>query len=57
MVVVSLENCDFPGTIRNGRIMLVGSMGKYEYPSYAMTALHNKQIEFVCNRGYKRVGM
>ena len=50
------ENCPYPGSIRNGKVMLVGIMGKYEYPPYATRAYHNKQIEFQCNEGYKRVG-
>ena len=50
------EYCPYPGSIRNGKVMLVGIMGKYEYPPYATRAYHNKQIEFQCNEGYKRVG-
>ncbi len=48
--------CPYPGTIKNGQILLVGVIGKYEYRPYVRRIGHNEQIEYQCNKGFKRVG-
>lgn len=44
--------CQFPGYIENGKVMLVGHMGMYDYPPYVKHVTNNKQIIFECDRGY-----
>jgi hypothetical protein len=44
--------CPFPGYIENGRVMLVGNMGVYDYRPYVRKVTNNKQIMYECNRGY-----
>ena len=48
--------CQYPGTIENGQILLVGVIGKYEYRPYVRRVAHNDQIEFTCDKEFKRVG-
>ena len=48
--------CNYPGTIENGQILLVGAIGKYEYRHYVRRIGHNEKIEYICHKGYKRVG-
>ncbi|ELT92507.1 hypothetical protein CAPTEDRAFT_223767 [Capitella teleta] len=48
--------CEYPGTINNGDVLLVGRIGKYEYRSYVKGTGHNEVIEFHCHKGYKRSG-
>ncbi|XP_063237081.1 sushi, von Willebrand factor type A, EGF and pentraxin domain-containing protein 1 isoform X2 [Bacillus rossius redtenbacheri] len=47
--------CPFPGYIENGKVMLVGNMGLYDYRSYVRKVTNNKQIMYDCNRGYMLV--
>lgn len=44
--------CPFPGSLDNGRILLVGYMGMYVYRSYVKKVTNNKQIMYECNRHY-----
>lgn len=44
--------CPFPGYIENGRVMLVGNMGVYDYRPYVRKVTNNKQIMYECERGY-----
>ncbi|XP_049790095.1 sushi, von Willebrand factor type A, EGF and pentraxin domain-containing protein 1-like [Schistocerca nitens] len=44
--------CPFPGYIENGRVMLVGNMGVYDYRPYVRKVTNNKQIIYECERGY-----
>ena len=48
--------CQYPGTIPNGTIRLVGAMGKYEYRSYIRTIVHREQIEYQCDKEFVRIG-
>jgi len=48
--------CQYPGTIDNGTILLVGVVGKYEYRPYVRTIKHNEQIEYQCGKEFVRVG-
>lgn len=44
-------NCGYPGLLKNGRILYVGSLGEYNYQSYMTAIGHNKQIKFTCDKG------
>nr|CAD7445089.1 unnamed protein product [Timema bartmani] len=44
--------CPFPGYIENGKVMLVGNMGLYDYRPYVRKVTNNKQIMYDCDRGY-----
>lgn len=44
--------CPFPGYIENGKVMLVGNMGLYDYRPYVRKVTNNKQIMYDCVRGY-----
>nr|XP_040565063.1 sushi, von Willebrand factor type A, EGF and pentraxin domain-containing protein 1-like isoform X2 [Lepeophtheirus salmonis] len=44
--------CPFPGFVENGKILLVGNMGLYEYRPYVRKIRNNRQIMYQCNRGY-----
>ncbi len=48
--------CKFPGVLEHGEILLVGILGKYTYRDYASDRAHNEQIEYHCEKGYRRVG-
>ncbi|GLH01650.1 Locomotion-related protein Hikaru genki, partial [Gryllus bimaculatus] len=48
--------CPFPGYIENGRVMLVGNMGVYDYRPYVRKVTNNKQIMYECERGYACAG-
>ncbi|ESO01405.1 hypothetical protein HELRODRAFT_174963 [Helobdella robusta] len=48
--------CKFPGNVSNGQLLLVGDIGKYDYPPYATKVKHNQQIEYQCDKGYGQVG-
>ena len=43
--------CPYPGTIKNGQILLVGVIGKYEYRQYVRRIGHNEEIEYQCAKG------
>src|SRR5699024_9423330 len=45
--------CPFPGFIDNGKVMLVGYMGMYDYRPYVRRIPNNKQILYECDRGYQ----
>lgn len=36
--------CPFPGFIENGKVLLVGSMGLYEYSPYVRKIRNNRQV-------------
>ncbi|XP_039298453.1 sushi, von Willebrand factor type A, EGF and pentraxin domain-containing protein 1 isoform X2 [Nilaparvata lugens] len=44
--------CPFPGYVDNGKVLLVGNMGLYDYRPYVRKVTNNKQIMYDCNRGY-----
>ncbi|KAI1289812.1 Protein lev-9 [Halotydeus destructor] len=48
--------CPFPGFLENGRVMLVGHMGMYDYRPYVRKVTNNKQIMYECDKGYHVVG-
>ena len=48
--------CPFPGFVENGKVLLVGAMGLYEYRPYVRKIRNNRQIMFQCDRDYELVG-
>ena len=51
------DTCDFPGNITNGKVLLVGHIGKYEYRTYVQPVGHNDHIQYECkNKEYRLVG-
>ncbi|XP_031335519.1 sushi, von Willebrand factor type A, EGF and pentraxin domain-containing protein 1-like isoform X3 [Photinus pyralis] len=44
--------CPFPGLVDNGKILLVGNMGLYDYRPYVRKVTNNKQIMYDCDKGY-----
>ncbi|KAI5725568.1 hypothetical protein M8J77_017209 [Diaphorina citri] len=44
--------CPFPGYVENGRVMLVGSMGIYDYRPYVKKITNNKQIMYECEKNF-----
>ncbi|XP_055680814.1 uncharacterized protein LOC129788622 isoform X2 [Lutzomyia longipalpis] len=44
--------CSFPGYIPNGKVLLVGNMGLYDYRPYVRKIINNKQIMYDCDKGY-----
>ncbi|XP_023215884.1 protein lev-9-like isoform X4 [Centruroides sculpturatus] len=44
--------CKFPGYLENGRILLVGHMGMYDYRPYVKKVPNDKQVMYECNRHY-----
>lgn len=47
-----LVYCQFPGYIANGKVLLVGNMGLYDYRPYVKKVINNKQIMYDCDKGY-----
>jgi len=45
--------CPFPGYLQNGKILLVGNMGLYDYRPYVKKIINDRQIMFDCDKGYK----
>ena len=45
--------CPFPGYLENGKILLVGNMGLYDYRPYVKKITNDRQIMFDCDKGYK----
>lgn len=48
-----LVYCPFPGYIDNGKVLLVGNMGLYDYRPYVRKVMNNRQILFECGKGHK----
>ncbi|KAF8781561.1 Protein lev-9 like protein [Argiope bruennichi] len=44
--------CPFPGFLPNGRVLLVGYMGMYDYRPYVRKVTNNRQIMYECHRHY-----
>ncbi|KAH0552797.1 uncharacterized protein LOC123270429 [Cotesia glomerata] len=44
--------CAFPGYVPNGKVLLVGNMGVYDYRPYVKKVPNNKQIMYDCDKGY-----
>ncbi|XP_066142350.1 sushi, von Willebrand factor type A, EGF and pentraxin domain-containing protein 1 [Euwallacea fornicatus] len=44
--------CPYPGLVENGKILLVGNMGLYDYRPYVKKVANNKQIMYDCDKGY-----
>lgn len=49
---IILVYCQFPGYIPNGKVLLVGNMGLYDYRPYVKKVINNKQIMYDCDKGY-----
>lgn len=47
-----LEYCPYPGTIDNGKILLVGSMGNYDYRPYVKKVINDRQVVYECDKGF-----
>ncbi|GFX76377.1 protein lev-9 [Trichonephila clavipes] len=47
--------CPFPGVIPNGRVLLVGYMGMYDYRPYVKKVTNNRQIMYECHRHFTLV--
>ena len=45
--------CPFPGYLDNGKILLVGNMGLYDYRPYVRKITNNRQIIFDCDKGWR----
>ena len=45
--------CPFPGFLENGKILLVGNMGLYDYRPYVKKISNDRQILFDCDKGFK----
>lgn len=44
--------CNYPGSLENGRVMLVGSLGLHEYRSYVKNVATNRQLTYECDKGF-----
>ncbi|XP_043209139.1 sushi, von Willebrand factor type A, EGF and pentraxin domain-containing protein 1-like isoform X2 [Amphibalanus amphitrite] len=44
--------CSFPGNLTDGRILLVGNMGLYDYREYVKKVRNDRMISFKCKKGY-----
>ncbi|XP_076260368.1 hig-anchoring scaffold protein isoform X2 [Rhynchophorus ferrugineus] len=44
--------CPYPGLVENGKILLVGNMGLYDYRPYVKKVANNKQIMYDCEKGF-----
>ncbi|CAH1957213.1 unnamed protein product [Acanthoscelides obtectus] len=44
--------CPYPGLVENGKILLVGNMGLYDYRPYVKKVANNKQIMYDCDKGH-----
>lgn len=49
---IFLVFCPYPGLVQNGKILLVGNMGLYDYRPYVKKVANNKQIMYDCEKGY-----
>ncbi|XP_065566642.1 sushi, von Willebrand factor type A, EGF and pentraxin domain-containing protein 1-like isoform X3 [Artemia franciscana] len=45
--------CPFPGYIENGKVLLVGYMGLYDYRPYVKKVSNNRQVMYECDKGYQ----
>jgi len=45
--------CPFPGYIANGKVLLVGNMGLYDYRPYVKRISNDRQIMFDCDKEYR----
>lgn len=45
--------CGFPGYIQNGRILLIGLTGMYEYKPYIRRISNNRQVAYECDSDYR----
>ncbi|KAG1697888.1 Protein lev-9 [Nymphon striatum] len=48
-------HCSYPGKIKNGRVLIVGNFGFYDYRPYITTTKNDKQILYECFKGYRRL--
>ena len=44
-------NCGYPGSIENGKVLYIGTLGEYNYHPYMTSSTQNRQIKYVCDRG------
>jgi hypothetical protein len=51
-----VEDCDFPGHLKNGSILLIGVTSKHEYKHYIKHVRHNEQIIFQCEKEFRLRG-
>ena len=52
MMLMMPVYCPFPGTIENGKVLLVGNMGLYDSRPYVRKVTNNRQIMYECDRGF-----
>ena len=45
--------CPHPGDLKNGKILLVGDIGKFEYRPYVRHAGQGEKIEYYCSTGHR----
>jgi hypothetical protein len=45
--------CSFPGYLENGRVLLVGLTGMYDYKPYIKRVSTGRQIAYECDSGYR----
>merc|ERR1719192_2077422 len=45
--------CPWPGYLEGGKVLLVGNMGLYDYRPYVKRIKNDRQIIFVCDKGFK----
>jgi len=50
------EHCNYPGTIDNGTILLIGVIGKFVFRHYVRNIKHNDRIEFKCVKYFRLNG-
>ncbi|CAG0887447.1 unnamed protein product, partial [Cyprideis torosa] len=44
--------CPFPGQVPNGKVLLIGFMGVYNYRPYVSKVPNDRQIMYECNKGF-----
>lgn len=44
--------CDAPGSIENGKALLVGELGLYDYRNQLQRFMHNQKVIFECDEGF-----
>ncbi|ODN01862.1 Locomotion-related protein Hikaru genki [Orchesella cincta] len=44
--------CDAPGSVENGKALLVGDLGLYDYRNQLQRFMHNQKVIFECDEGF-----
>ena len=55
IITIVTAFCKFPGSIPDGRVLLVGNMGLYDYRNYVTKVANNRQIKYECDKGFALV--